>query len=57
MRHLNTECEELAETDAIFEDTINKEYGFIDEDLEKQLAHVNNLFQRKCTKVEELEKK
>ena len=34
-RHLNTECEEVPETDRIFEDAINIEYGFIDEDLEK----------------------
>jgi hypothetical protein len=43
-KHLNTECEEMPETDAIFEDTINKEYGFMDEDLEKQVAHINSLF-------------
>ena len=56
-RHLNTECEVLPDVDPIFEDTLNKEYGFFEEDLEKQVEHVNKLFQIKTTKVDELEKK
>lgn len=40
-RHLNTECEEMPDVDPIFEDTINKEYGFFEDDLEKQVTHIN----------------
>jgi hypothetical protein len=29
-RHLITECEELPPVDAMFENTLNKEYGFVD---------------------------
>ena len=56
-RHLLTECEVMPDVDPIFEDTLNKEYGFLDDDLEKQVTHINQLFQMKATKVDELEKK
>lgn len=47
----------MPDVDPIFEDTLNKEYGFLDDDLEKQVTHINQLFQMKATKVDELEKK
>lgn len=56
-RHLNTECEVMPDVDPIFEDTLNKENGFVEEDLEKQVQHINSLFYIKTAKVEELEKK
>jgi hypothetical protein len=34
-QHLSTECEELVDSDPVFENTINKEYGLVGEDLEK----------------------
>ena len=56
-RHLLTECEVMPDVDPIFEDTLNKEYGFLDDDLERQVSHINKLFQMKTLKVDELEKK